>query len=89
MTREEAIHELQEDKRLYETEVCHAGDGSPDGRLLEALNMAIEALSKQDTEEIFCKNCQFSVSSTVYYCNFHHEYVGAMWSCEKKERKDE
>ena len=33
MTREEAIHELQEDKRLYETELCHAGDGTPDGRL--------------------------------------------------------
>lgn len=47
MTREEAIHELQEDKRLYETEVCHAGDGSPDGRLLEALDMAIEALSAE------------------------------------------
>lgn len=45
MTRKEAIHELQEDKRLYETDVCHAGDGSPDGRLLEALDMAIEALS--------------------------------------------
>lgn len=48
MTREEAIHELQEDKRLYETDVCHAGDGSPDGRLLEALDMAIEALQWQD-----------------------------------------
>lgn len=47
MTREEAIYELQEDKRLYETEVCHAGDGSPDGRLLEALNMAIEALQAE------------------------------------------
>ena len=47
MTREEAIHELQEDKRLYETEVCHAGDGSPDGRLLEAIDMAIEALSAE------------------------------------------
>lgn len=47
MTREEAIYELQEDKRLYETEVCHAGDGSPDGRLLEALDMAIEALQAE------------------------------------------
>ena len=47
MTREEAIHELQEDKRLYETDLCHAGDGSPDGRLLEALDMAIEALSRE------------------------------------------
>ena len=44
MTREEAIQELKEDKMLYETDVCHAGDGTPDGRLLEALDMAIEAL---------------------------------------------
>lgn len=51
MKRKEAIHELQEDKRLYETEVCHAGDGSPDGRLLEALDMAIEALSTERTGE--------------------------------------
>ena len=51
MKREEAIHELQEDKRLYETDVCHAGDGSPDGRLLEALDMAIEALQREEAEE--------------------------------------
>ena len=49
MTRQEAIHELQEDKSLYETEVCHAGDGTPDGHLLEALDMAIEALSEPKT----------------------------------------
>ena len=47
MTREEAIKELKEDKMLYETDVCHAGDGTPDGRLLEALDMAIEALSAE------------------------------------------
>ena len=45
MTREEAIRELREDKALYETDNCHAGDGSPDGDLLEAIDMAIEALS--------------------------------------------
>lgn len=45
MTREEAIKELKEDKMLYETDVCHAGDGTPDGRLLEALDMAIVALA--------------------------------------------
>lgn len=44
MTREEAIRELREDKALYETDNCHAGDGSPDGDLLEAIDMAIEAL---------------------------------------------
>ena len=48
MTREEAIKELKEDKMLYETDLCHAGDGSPDGRLLEALDMAIEALSERN-----------------------------------------
>lgn len=54
MTREEAIHELQEDKALYETDICHASDGSPDGDLLEALNMAIEALKGA---EINCVHC--------------------------------
>ena len=49
MTREEAIHVLQEDKALYETDFCHASDGSPDGDLLEALDMAIEALKREDT----------------------------------------
>ena len=50
MTREEAIAELQADKELYETDICHANDGTPDGRLLEALDMAIEALKGGDAE---------------------------------------
>lgn len=50
MTREEAIQELEEDKMLYETDVCHAGDGTPDGRLLEAIDMAIEALQREEAE---------------------------------------
>lgn len=54
MTREEAIRELREDKALYETDNCRAGDGSPDGDLLEALDMAIEALS----EPINCVKCK-------------------------------
>lgn len=51
MTREEAIRELREDKALYETDNCHAGDGSPDGDLLEAIDTAIEALSARPTGE--------------------------------------
>ena len=47
MTREEAIAELQEDKALYETDICHADDGTPDGRLIKALDMAIEALNRE------------------------------------------
>lgn len=83
MTREEAIKYLEQHKYANTCGQKSLEESN------EAIDMAIEALSKQDTEEIFCKNCQFSVSSTVYYCNFHHEYVGAMWSCEKKERKEE
>jgi len=57
MTREEAIRELREDKALYETDNCHAGDGSPDGDLLEALDMAIEALQREEAEEKgYCHN---------------------------------
>lgn len=47
MTPKEAIEELKDDKKLYETEICHANDGTPDGYLLQALDMAIEALEKQ------------------------------------------
>lgn len=47
MTYEEAIKLLKEDKSIYETEICFAGDGTPDGDLIMALNMAIEALEKQ------------------------------------------
>lgn len=58
MTREEAIKELKEDKMLYETDLCHAGDGSPDGRLLEALDMAIKALSGDFVKVVRCKDCR-------------------------------
>lgn len=47
MTYEEAIKLLKEDKSLYETEICFAGDGTPEGDLIMALDMAIEALEKQ------------------------------------------
>lgn len=51
MTEKEAIKELKFDKGLYESEICYAGDGTPEGDLLQALDMAIEALKKvQDYE---------------------------------------
>lgn len=59
MTREEAIQELKEDKMLYETDLCHAGDGTPDGRLLEAIDMAIEALQTIDN----CDQCEWCCPS--------------------------
>lgn len=47
MTNEEAIKELKEDRALYESDIVEAGDGTPDGQLLLALDMAIEALERQ------------------------------------------
>lgn len=47
MTNEEAIQTLKEDRALYEGDIVEAGDGTPDGQLLLALDMAIEALEKQ------------------------------------------
>lgn len=47
MTNEEAIKILKEDRALYEGDIVEAGDGTPDGQLMLALDMAIEALEKQ------------------------------------------
>lgn len=47
MTEKEAIKELKEDKSLYGTEICQAGDGTPEGDLIMALDMGISALEKQ------------------------------------------
>lgn len=84
MTRGEAIRELREDKALYETDNCHAGDGSPDGDLLEALDMAIEALRREEAEEkgwchrirpknvevvVRCKDCRFAMVRTLEEMN--------------------
>lgn len=74
MNREEAIKELKEDKRLYETDLCHAGDGSPDGRLLEAIDVAIEALQERPTGKwIMHMDDLFSEESTME-CNQCHEH---------------
>lgn len=47
MTAEQAINELKFDRGLYESEIVSAGDGSPDGDLMLALDMGIAALEKQ------------------------------------------
>ena len=66
MTREEAIRELREDKALYETDNCHAGDGSPDGDLLEAIDMAIEALSAEAVQG--CDGCRYNTRTPQEQC---------------------
>lgn len=47
MIYKEAIQELKEDRALYESDTVYAGDGTPDGDLMLAIDMAIEALKKQ------------------------------------------
>lgn len=47
MTNEEAIKELKEDRALYESDIVKTGDGTPEGQLMLAIDMAIEALEKQ------------------------------------------
>ena len=51
MTNEEAIQTLKEDRELYEGDIVEAGDGTPDGQLMLALDMAIEALEKQEARK--------------------------------------
>lgn len=72
MTNEEAIKELIFDKALYESSIVWAGDGTPDGNLILALDMAIEALEKQipkrvKTDEAFgnCPVCGYVLTSEL------------------------
>ena len=61
MTNEEAIKELKEDRALYESDIVEAGDGTPEGDLMLAIDMAIEALEKQiprkPVEQGDCPTC--------------------------------
>ena len=65
MTNEEAIKELKEDRALYESDIVEMGDGTPEGQLLLALDMAIEALEKQ-----IPKKCETREDGKAYRCPF-------------------
>lgn len=47
MTTEQAIKELKSDRELYGSDIVYAGDGTPEGNLMLALDMGIAALEKQ------------------------------------------
>ena len=47
MTTEQAIKELKSDRELYGSEIVYAGDGTPEGDLMLALDMGLAALEKQ------------------------------------------
>ena len=47
MTAKQAIEELKSDRELYGSDIVYAGDGTPEGDLMLALDMGIAALEKQ------------------------------------------
>lgn len=71
MTTEQAIRELKSDRELYEGDIVYAGDGTPDGDLMLALDMGITALKKQILkkpikykDEIVCPTCKNYINIT-------------------------
>lgn len=73
MTNEETIKILKEDRALYESDIVEAGDGTPDGQLMLALDMAIEALEKQipraKEKRNECPECGYSYAFEEYCPN--------------------
>ncbi len=67
MTNEEAIQTLKEDRTLYESDIVEAGDGTPDGQLMLALDMAVEALEKRVPENRFKNECGCIVNYEMLY----------------------
>lgn len=63
MTNEEAIKELKKDRALYESDIVKAGDGTPEGQLMLAIDIAIEALEKQ-----IPKRCDIMKDGKGYRC---------------------
>ena len=63
MTTEQAIKELKSDRELYGSEIVYAGDGTPEGDLMLALDMGLAALEKQipkkpkDDGWLYCPIC--------------------------------
>ena len=57
MTTEQAIKELKSDRELYRSEIVYAGDGTPEGDLMLALDMGIAALEKQIPKKVTKSAC--------------------------------
>ena len=66
MTNEEAIKELKEDRALYESDIVEEGDGTPEGQLMLAIDMAIEALEKQIPKEVVIQKIDEGIE--LRYC---------------------
>lgn len=60
MDYSDAIRILKEERKLYESDYCTPGDGTPDGTLLAAIDEAIEGLEMR-TAKKSCFNCGHSI----------------------------
>ena len=70
MTESEAIKELKEDIALYDNEITRldASIGTPDRNLIDALDMAIQALEKQIPKKPIKSENQVVRYVNTYYC---------------------
>lgn len=70
MTESEAIKELKEDIALYDNETTRldASIGTPDRNLIDALEMAIQALEKQMKKKPIKSENQVVRYVNTYYC---------------------
>ena len=94
MTESEAIKELKEDISLYDNEITRldASIGTPDRNLIDALEMAINALEKQipkkpykDNENGIYKKEYCPICHRSLFPNDHHCICGQAidWSDEE------
>ena len=80
MTNKEAIKELKEDRALYESDIVKAGDGTPEGQLMLAIDMATEALEKQIPKEVVIKKINEDIE--LLYCpNCHVRFIRTGMNC--------
>ena len=92
MTREEAIAELNVlHERLSNPEDCENGCYSwEDGEYVEAIDMAIEALS-EPKQTVYCMDCAKSAPldehGALWYCNAHDRTTLRHSYCNNGERK--
>lgn len=88
MTVEKAIEILKEDKGLYGSEICYAGDGTPEGDLLQALDMAIEALKKvQDYETQWLDDAENPLEPLKLTCALNSEIFKLKFRMENKPKE--
>jgi hypothetical protein len=82
MTREEAIFYIKELQKTY---------ASMDRKVAEAIDMAIEALSAESEQIVYCMDCEKSAPldehGALWYCKAHDRTMLRHSYCNNGERK--